>query len=70
MAKIKLDDVEYELNNLTETAQRIVSEAQKTDILIKEKANMLAVLTKAKRAYISDLKREMLSIKAGLDLLE
>ena len=34
---------------------------------IQEANNMMAILTKAKRAYIADLKTEMLSAKAGFD---
>ena len=40
------------------------------DTAINEKKNLSAVLVKAKKAYISDLKSEMLSQKAGFDFSE
>ena len=70
MPIIKLDDGEYDLGKSTETARKIVAELQKVEENIKEKHNLLAILTKAKRAYISDLKQEMISSKAGLDLFD
>ena len=45
----------------------IVGNLEKLNSLSKEKANMIAILTKAKKAYISDLKNEMLSAKSGFD---
>jgi len=40
------------------------------DVSINEKNNLSAVLLKAKKAYIADLKSEMLSQKAGFDFSE
>jgi len=66
MAKIQIDDVEYDLDALTDQAKRLVGEVQKINARIQETQNMSAILTKAKRAYIADLKTEMLAVKAGL----
>ena len=70
MAKVTLDDIDYDLDVSSETAQKIFLEVQKVDMHLKEKTNMVAILTKAKRAYIADLKQEMISSKAGLNLFE
>ncbi len=51
-------------------SKKLIAELQKIEERIKEKNNMVAILTKAKRAYIADLKQEMISSKAGLDLFE
>ena len=70
MPTIKLDDDEYEFDDLTDAQKKLIAELQKIEERIKEKNNMVAILTKAKRAYIADLKQEMISSKAGLDLIE
>ena len=65
MAIIQIDDVEYDLDRLSDQAKRLVGEVQKINVRIQETQNMTAILTKAKRAYIADLKTEMLAAKAG-----
>ena len=55
---------------LTDEQKKLIAELQKIEERIKEKNNMVAILTKAKRAYIADLKQEMISSKAGLDLFD
>lgn len=66
MPKIQIEGVEYETTNLSEPAKQILSQVQKITARIQETQNMSAILTKAKRAYIAELKTEMLSAKAGL----
>ena len=70
MPKIKLNDVEYESDNLSENSKNLLAELQKLEKSIQEKINIVAIFTKAKRAYIAELKQEMISSKAGLDLFE
>ena len=70
MQTIKLDDGEYDVDTLSGAQKKLIAELQKIEERIKEKKNMVAILTKAKRAYIADLKQEMISSKAGLDLFE
>ena len=70
MPTIRLDDGEYDYEALTDASKKMIAELQKIEGRIKEKNNMVAILTKAKRAYIADLKQEMISSKAGLDLFE
>ena len=67
MAKIKLDDKEYDVAELSERARKLSLELQSVAARIQETNNMIAILNKAKRAYIAELKSEMLSAKAGFD---
>ena len=67
MAKIKLDDKEYDVAELSERARKLTLELQSVTARIQETNNMIAILNKAKRAYIAELKSEMLSAKAGFD---
>ena len=67
MPKIKLDDKEYDVEVLSAKAQQLTADLQNITARIQETNNMIAILTKAKRAYIADLKSEMLSAKAGFD---
>lgn len=62
-----MDGVEYELDVSNEQAVSLVQHVQNVNEKIQETKNMIAILTKAKRAYISELKSEMLSAKAGFD---
>jgi hypothetical protein len=70
MSKIKLDDLEYELSELNETANRLVIELRNLDAELQNKINMQAILNKAKNAYVADLKNEMITQKSGFDFLE
>ena len=68
--KIKIDNYEYDIDNLSDTAQKVVEQLLGLDRVINEKNNMSALLVRAKKAYIEDLKSEMLSQKAGFDFSE
>ena len=68
--KIKIDNCEYDIDNLSEMAQKVIDELRGLDTIINEKNNLSAILLKAQKAYISDLKSEMLSRKAGFDFSE
>ena len=67
MQKIKLDEKEYDVAKLSERARKMTLELQTVTARIQESNNMIAILNKAKRAYIEGLKSEMLSAKAGFD---
>jgi hypothetical protein len=67
MTKIKLGDKVYDTSSLTGEAQKLATALKVLEERIQEANNMMAILTKAKRAYIADLKTEMLSAKAGFD---
>ena len=68
--KIKIDNYEYDIDNLSDTAQKVVEQLRGLDQVINEKNNISALLVRAKKAYIADLKSEMLSRKAGFDFSE
>ena len=67
MSKIKLDDKEYDVAELSDRARKLTVELQTVNARIQETHNLIAILNKAKRAYIAELKSEMLSAKAGFD---
>lgn len=66
MPKIQIEGVEYDGDNMSDQAKKLVSQLQSITARIQETQNMSAILMKAKKAYISELKTEMLSAKAGL----
>ena len=68
--KINIDDREYDIDNLSDNARKFFEQLRNLDIVINEKNNLSAVLVKAKKAYIAELKSEMLSQKAGFDFSE
>lgn len=70
MARIKLDEQIYEVDTLSERSENLLSNLRKLDEQLTEKQNVIAILTKAKRAYINELKAEMLMSKSGIDFNE
>ena len=67
MQGIRIDDAYYDAGALSEKAQKLSGEIVAVIERIKETENMLAVLTRAKNAYIEDLKAEIIAGKSGLD---
>ena len=67
MSTINLDGKEYGVAELSDNARKLTIEMQHVTAKIQETNNMIAILTKAKRAYIQELKSEVLSAKVGLD---
>lgn len=67
MKKIRIDGNDYEMDSLNEEARKLAVNLGFIEDQIKEVSNLIAILTKAKRAYIADLKTEMLSAKTGFD---
>lgn len=64
--KIQFDDKEYSLEDLSIQAQNTLSLMDFVNGRIQELNNMHALLMRAKNSYISGLRSEMLSNKAGL----
>lgn len=64
--KIKLDENEYDVSDLTENAKATLASLQFATQRIQELSNMQALLLRAKNSYIEGLKRELISSKAGL----
>ncbi len=69
-SEITIDGKLYKTADLTETALKLVKNLDHMKLKENEKKNMIAILTKAKKAYISDLKSEMLGAKSGFDFSE
>lgn len=67
MPVFQLDGQKYSIETMSPTISKITTDLQAIENRIQENKNLIAVLTKAKRAYISELKTEMISSKAGLD---
>ena len=65
--KFKFDGNEYDIDKLSKTGKDIYKKLRDIDLTVSEKKNLLAFLFRAKRAYMSDLKSEVLSQKAGFD---
>lgn len=63
--KIKLDDAEYEVENLSDQAKAYIATLKFTDTRLQELTNMRVLLQRAKNSYVDSLKKEMLSSKAG-----
>jgi hypothetical protein len=64
--RIKLGEVEYEVDNLSDQARKTLGSLEFTSNNIKELTNMQMLLRRAKNSYVDSLKQEMLSNKAGL----
>ena len=66
-SKIEIDGKRYSTSDLTDVAKNILENLEIVRIATRERNNMTAILTKAKQAYIAELKSEMLSAKSGFD---
>ena len=64
---INIDGKEYSTASLTDKAKGLLISLKLVDNNINEKKNIMSIFVKAKNAYISDLKSEVLSNKAGFD---
>ena len=65
--EFQFDGNKYDTSDLSESAKKIIHKLSLLNASTNEKNNMIANLTKAKKAYIADLKNEILSNKSGLD---
>lgn len=59
MPKIKLDDIEYNSEDMTENAKAQLVSLQFTDAQIRKLRQEIAISETARQAYISILKREI-----------
>ena len=65
---LRLDGEDFDLFKASNEANALVARLQHLDRLFEEKSNLMALLTKAKNAYIADLKTEIIKNKTGVDL--
>lgn len=68
--KIVLDGKKYIPSEMSEKAKNIVQQLNQLEEKMKDRQSMFAVLNRAKNAYISDLKSEILSTKSGFNFSE
>ena len=64
--KINLDGKEYDVANFSEKDKATFNSLQFVNIKIDQLVDMQALLKRAKKSYIEDLKQEVLATKAGL----
>ena len=68
--KIEINGRKYKTSDLNDVAKNLLENLARLGVVSSEKSNMIAILTKAKKAYIEDLKGEMLRTKSGFDFSE
>jgi hypothetical protein len=68
--KIKIGEKSYNRSDLSNNAKNILKNMKLLTAAADEKTNLIRVLTKARQAYIDDLKCEILTNKAGLNFSE
>ena len=68
--KINLDGLEYNLEDLSNDGKLTLQSLKFTTLRIQELTNLKALLQRAKNSYINSLKKEMISEKAGILLID
>lgn len=68
MSKLRLDGKDYDISTLSVQGQQALAAYQHATEQLQHAQNMQALLTKAKNAYISELKTEMIRGRTGVDL--
>ena len=63
--RFRLDGKEIDPKTLNIECKTIVSKLEIVEEKLLELRNLLAVFTKAKKGYISDIKSEMINVKTG-----
>jgi hypothetical protein len=63
-----MDGVEYGTEGLSQEGRDLVARLTFTRLTLQEMSNQMALLTKAKNAYIADMKTEIIQGRTGLDL--
>ena len=63
--KIKLDDIEYSVDNLSDEAKTTLGSLKFATTRMQELSNMQALMQRAKNSYVESLKKELLLNKAG-----
>lgn len=66
--RFRIDGVEYDIETLTQEGRDLVSRLTFARLQQQELSNQMALLTKAKNAYIADLKAEIIQGRTGVDL--
>ena len=66
--RFRIDGVEYDIETLTQEGRDLVARLTFARLRQQELSNQIALLTKAKNAYIADLKSEIIQGRTGVDL--
>jgi len=66
--RFRLDGVEYDVDALSAEGQALVERLNFAHLQVQALSNQQALLTKAKNAYIADLKSEIFEGRTGVDL--
>jgi hypothetical protein len=64
--KIKINDKEYDVENLSDQGKSTLVSMQFATLRMQELNNMNALLQRSKNSYLESLKQEILSSKSGL----
>ena len=67
--RIQLDGFEYSSEGLPDNARMAVEYLDFIALQIQDKSNQIALLSKAKNAYIDDLKAEIVKHRSGVELI-
>ena len=63
--QIKIDDKEYDASLLSEAGHKHLGQLIYTNNMIKDREMQIILLQRAKNSYIKELKKQILSDKAG-----
>ena len=66
--RFRIDGVEYTTDELSKEGRDLVARLTFVRLTLQELNNQPALLTKAKNAYIADMKAEIIQGRTGLDL--
>ena len=66
--RFQIDGVEYDTEGLSQEGRDLVARLTFVRLTLQELSNQQALLTKAKNAYIADLKSEIIQGRTGVDL--
>lgn len=66
--RFRIDGVEYAAESLSQDGRDLVARLIFARLQQQELSNQLALLTKAKNAYIAELKTEIIQGRTGVDL--
>jgi hypothetical protein len=66
--RFRIDGAEYDAKTLPPEGQALVERITFAQLRVQELMNQQALLTKAKNAYIADLKTEIIQGRTGIDL--
>ena len=68
MTILQLDGVDYDDALLSDQGQAQLASLRFVDAQIADLKNMTALLTRAKKSYVYELKNEIIKAKSGVDL--